>query len=218
MIEKSKTDACLSGLDACYVDLSKIGDIDLPSLEIPQKEFYKHLKEGSLMDELKEMIIQSKKKSGVNRLDAVCVCGSTVRVAPIREVIDAAANEMGTRTMYVKLKGITSRDVLNVDESVCQGLVYKMKSRADASQKDSYAMYECQVADVMDGSQINLNVPPKIRDELRWHWKVGNEQDDKSKEKYDAIIMEKKEILKKRMDTIREYNKELDEVKSIIIE
>ena len=71
---------------------------------------------------------------------------------------------------------------------------------------------------MLDGSQINLNVPPKIRDELRWHWKVGNEQDEKSKEKYDAIIKEKKKILENRMDTIREYNKELDEVKSIIIE
>ena len=40
VIEKSKLDACLHGLDSCYVDMSKIGDLGMDQLEIPQKEFF----------------------------------------------------------------------------------------------------------------------------------------------------------------------------------
>ena len=140
VIEKSKLDACLHGLDSCYVDMSKIGDLGMDQLGIPQKEFFDCLREDRLMTELKKMILDSKKYSGVDRLDAVCVCGSTVRVEPIREVIDEAAREMRTKAMCVKMKRIMRRDVLSVDEAVCQGLVYKMQSCYDMVGNNRYGV------------------------------------------------------------------------------
>ena len=108
------------------------------------------------------MILESKKNSGVERLDAVCVCGSTVRVEPIREVIDEAARKMGTKAMCVKTKRIMRRDVLSVDEAVCQGLVYKMQSCYDMEGNNSYVVNGGATAFVMGEGEIVLNVLPQL--------------------------------------------------------
>lgn len=167
VIEKSKLDACLHGLDSCYVDMSKIGDLGMDQLEIKQKEFFDCLREDRLMTELKKMIMDSKKNSGVGRLDAVCVCGSTVRVEPIREVIDEAAREMGTKAMCVKTKRIMRRDVLSVDEAVCQGLVYEMQSCYDMAGNNRYDVKGGKTAFVMGEGEIDLNVLPQLSEGTR---------------------------------------------------
>lgn len=167
VIEKSKLDACLHGLDSCYVDMSKIGDLGMDQLEIRQKDFFDCLREDRLMTELKKMILDSKKNSGVDRLDAVCVCGSTVRVEPIREVIDEAAREMGTKAMCVKTKRVMRRDVLSVDEAVCQGLVYKMQSCYDMVGNNRYGVNGGETAFVMGEGEIVLNVLPRLSEETR---------------------------------------------------
>ena len=162
VIEKSKLDACLHGLDSCYVDMSKIGDLSMDQLEIRQKDFFDCLREDRLITELEDMILESKKNSGVERLDAVCVCGSTVRVEPIREVIDEAAREMGTKAMWVKTKRVMCRDVLSVDEAVCQGLVYEMQSCYDMVGNNRYGMNGGKTAFVMGEGEIDLNVPHRL--------------------------------------------------------
>ena len=167
VIEKSKLDACLHGLDYCCVDMSKIGDLGMDQLEIQQKDFFNCLREDRLMTELERMILESKKNSGVGRLDAVCVCGSTVRVEPIREVIDAAARKMGTKAMCVKTKRIMGRDVLSVDEAVCQGLVYKMQSCYDMEGNNSYDVNGGATAFVMGEGEIVLNVLPQLSEGTR---------------------------------------------------
>ena len=110
------------------------------------------------------------------------------------------------------------RDVLSVDEAVCQGLVYEMQSCYDMVGNNRYGMNGGKTAFVMGEGEIDLNVPHRLSEGMRGNWEVENNQNNKTQENYDAILAEKQGILDARMNTIREYNEELDKVHDFINE
>lgn len=101
ILQKAKVELCSEGMESNFIDLSRVNGLDSSDVTVMQEDLFNRVETESFRKSLKGMIQNACKISGVESLDCMCLCGSSVRVPCIRRIIDEAAKEMHVRVLWV---------------------------------------------------------------------------------------------------------------------